>query len=153
MHPHRKIKIAVIILIIAALVGFTDAIYLTIKHYLGELPVCTVVSGCEEVAVSEYSQIAGIPISLMGTIFYTVILILGVAWLDTRSTSILEKLPLITVPGFLFSVWLMYLMIAVIEAMCIYCVLSAFTTTVVMILSLWMHYTIRTQGYKKAIST
>lgn len=151
MHPYRKINVSVVILLVFALVGFTDAFYLTVKHFMGELPVCTAVSGCEEVALSEYSQIAGIPISLLGTIFYTTILILGVAWLDLRKMSLLQKLPLLTVPAFIFSVWLLYLMFAVINALCIYCLISALTTTTIMILSLYIHYSIRTQGYKKAI--
>lgn len=152
MHIERKINIAVLITAILALVGFTDAIYLTVKHYLGDLPVCTIVSGCEEVALSEYSQIAGIPISLLGTLFYLSVLILSVAWFDTKKLLLLQKLPLLTVPAFLFSLWLMYLMIAIIEALCIYCVLSALTSTLIMLISIWMHYQVRTQEYKKAIS-
>lgn len=137
-------------MIALSLVGFTDALYLTVKHYTGQLPVCSAVSGCEEVALSEYSKVAGIPISLLGTIFYTSVLVLAVAWLDTRKDSLLQKLPLLTVPAFLFSVWLMYLMFAVIDAICIYCLLSAISTTLIMLLSLWMHYTIRIRSIKKA---
>lgn len=152
MHPDRKINIAVFIIAILALVGFTDAVYLTVKHYFGDLPVCSVVAGCEEVALSEYSQIAGVPISLLGTLFYITVLILSVAWFDSKKFSLLHKLPLLTIPAFLFSIWLMYLMFTVIEALCIYCLLSAVTSTLIMLISLWMYYQVRTQVYKKAIS-
>jgi uncharacterized membrane protein len=152
MHPHRKINIAVLIIIIMALTGFTDAVYLTVKHYVGELPVCTVVAGCEEVALSKYSTIAGVPISLLGTLFYLTVLIVSVAWFDTKKYSLLQKLPLITVPAFMFSIWLMYLMFAEIEALCIYCLLSAATSTIIMAISIWIIYKMRTEGYKKATS-
>lgn len=152
MHPDRKINIAVFIIAILALAGFTDAVYLTVKHYFGDLPVCTVVAGCEAVALSEYSQIAGVPISLLGTLFYIAVLILGIAWFDTKKLSLIQRLPLLTVPAFLFSIGLMYLMFAVIEALCIYCLLSAITTTFIMLISIWLYYQVRTQKYKKAIS-
>ncbi|MEX0680001.1 MAG: vitamin K epoxide reductase family protein [Balneolales bacterium] len=125
----------VIALLVIAFVGFTDAVYLTASHYVGSLPVCAIVQGCDEVALSTYATIGPIPVALLGVLFYVIILISGVAWLDTRNPVLFRYLPFLTVPAFLFSMWLIYLMFFVLEAVCIYCLISAVTTTLIMLLS------------------
>ncbi len=110
--------------------------YLAASHYIGALPTCTIVAGCDEVALSEYSTIGPIPVAVFGVLFYTVMLIASVVWLDVRNSVALRYLPFLTVPAFLFSMWLVYLMIFVIEAICVYCFVSAGTTTLLMLLSL-----------------
>lgn len=128
----------VIAFFIIALVGFADAVYLTASHYIGALPTCTIVAGCDEVALSEYSTIGPVPVALFGVLFYTVMLVASVIWLDVRNSFLFRYLPYITVPAFLFSMWLVYLMIFVIEAICIYCFVSAGTTTLLMLLSIYL---------------
>ena len=128
----------VIAFFIIALVGFADAVYLTASHYIGALPTCTIVAGCDEVALSEYSTIGPVPVALFGVLFYTVMLVASVIWLDVRNSFLFCYLPYITVPAFLFSMWLVYLMIFVIEAICIYCFVSAGTTTLLMLLSIYL---------------
>lgn len=118
-----------------AFVGFSDAVYLTASHYMGALPTCTIVQGCDEVALSAYSTIGPIPVALLGALFYTGMLIWGMVWLDTRKNGVFRYLPFVTVPAFLFSMGLVYLMFFVIDAICIYCLISALTTTLLMLLS------------------
>ena len=129
----------VIAFVVIAIAGFADAVYLTASHFMDAVPACTMLEGCDEVALSEYSTIGPIPVSLAGVLFYTLMLVAGVTWLDIRKTTIFYYLPFITVPAFLFSIWLVYLMFFVIEALCIFCLFSAGTTTLLMILSLYMH--------------
>lgn len=45
----------VILLLVVALAGFADAVYMTAVQYMGELPVCSIIEGCDVVAVSPYS--------------------------------------------------------------------------------------------------
>jgi uncharacterized membrane protein len=118
-----------------AFFGFGDSVYLTASHYMGGVPVCTVLEGCDEVALSEYATIGSIPVALFGVLFYTGMLIAGFLWLDTRNSVYLKYLPFVTVPAFLFSMWLVYLMIYVIEALCLFCFLSAGSTTLLMLIS------------------
>ncbi len=126
----------VVAFVVIAFIGFADAMYLTASHYIGALPTCTIVEGCDEVALSEYSTIGPVPVALFGVIFYTVMLVASVIWLDVRKPVALRYLPFLTVPAFFFSLWLVYLMLFVIEAICIYCFVSAGTTTLLMLLSL-----------------
>lgn len=125
----------VILFLVIAIIGFADAVYLTAAHYLGGVPTCTVIEGCDEVAMSEYATIGPVPVALLGVLFYTLMLFTAVAWLDVRKSILFRYLPVITVPGFLFSLALVYVMFFVIEALCSFCLLSAGTTTVLMILS------------------
>lgn len=128
----------VILLLVVALAGFADAVYMTAVHYMGELPVCSVIEGCDVVAVSPYSSIGPVPTALPGAVFYTLILLTGIYWIDIRKTAIFKYLPFITVPAFAFSAWLVYIMFFEIEALCIYCLVSAASTTLIMLISLWL---------------
>ncbi len=128
----------IILFIVIAFVGFADAVYLTASHYIGALPTCTIIEGCDEVALSEYSTIGPVPVALFGVLFYTAMLVAGVVWLDVRKSILFRYLPYLTVPAFLFSMWLVYVMFFVIDAICVYCLVSAGSTTLLMLLSLYL---------------
>ncbi|MBT4209535.1 MAG: vitamin K epoxide reductase family protein [Candidatus Komeilibacteria bacterium] len=118
-----------------SLIGFLDAVYLSVSHYTGHIS-CSVVSGCQEVLVSQYSEIFGIPLALLGAAYYLFILINSLLYIDNQnkwSKLILSYLPIF---GFVFSIYLVYLMFFVIEALCQYCLLSAGTSTLLFILGL-----------------
>ncbi len=126
----------VLFLLIFAFIGFADSVYMTAVHYMGELPVCTVIEGCDVVAMSPYSTLGPIPVALLGVLFYALMLISSILWLDIRNSAIFGFLPLITIPAFGFSVWLVYIMFFEIEALCIYCLVSAASTTFIMLISI-----------------
>jgi uncharacterized membrane protein len=117
-------KLVVAILVIAVL-GFADASYLTIEHYQGVIPPCSVVEGCEVVLTSAYSFIVGIPVSLLGALYYLVIAVGVFAYLDTKKTVILKWTLALTVFGLLASLWFVILMAFIIKAWCLYCLGSA----------------------------
>jgi len=119
-----------------SLIGFLDAVYLSISHYSGAIN-CSVISGCQEVLSSQYSEIFGIPLALFGAAFYLFILINSLLHIDNKNKW--SKLALSYIPslGFLFSVYLVYLMLFVIKALCQYCLLSAITSTTLFILSIF----------------
>src|SRR3989344_9051477 len=79
------------ILIISA-IGFADATYLTTQHFLGSPVACSILKGCEQVTTSPYSVIFGIPIALLGSLYYLTILILAVIYLDSRKINFLNLL-------------------------------------------------------------
>lgn len=143
MMTQNKFFKPILVFIVLAFIGFSDAAYLAVQHYSGQLPVCSAVRGCDVVALSDYATIGGIPIALFGALFYSLMLVLGVAWLDTKKPIILKGLPILTIPAFLFTAWLMYHMFFSINAICIYCLISASTTTLILILSLWFYYKLR----------
>jgi uncharacterized membrane protein len=116
-----------------ALLGFADATYLTIEHYQGVIPPCSVVSGCETVLTSQYSVIAGVPVSLLGALFYLAILVGVFAYLESKKTSTLKWALLLTVFGLLFSLWFIYVQGVILDAWCLYCIGSAITSTILFV--------------------
>jgi uncharacterized membrane protein len=105
-----------------ALIGLAIAIYLTATKLAGGLPVCGVVSGCEDVANSQYSDTFGIPTAAYGVVYSAVIAVLGLAWWrlgDRRAILVAYGLGLF---ASLFVVYLTYLELFVIRATCVWCV-------------------------------
>lgn len=123
-------------IIIVSIIGFLDATYLTAKHYLDAPIPCSVFQGCEKVTTSEYATVFGIPVALGGSLYYLVIFLLSVAYLDLKNSKFLALVPWISIVGFLSSVWFVYLQLFVIKAICPYCMLSALTSTILFILGM-----------------
>ena len=112
-----------------SLIGFLDASYLTIKHYRGETPPCSLVAGCEAVTTSQYSLLWNVPVALVGAIYYLTILFLSIYYLDSRKSAILNLAATLTVVGFVASLYFIILQWLVIKAWCLYCLASAATST------------------------
>ena len=132
--PQKHVHLSVIVFaLIIALIGFADATYLTIEHYQGRIPPCSITSGCEKVLTSSYSTLFGIPTSLLGDLYYVVILIGLFAYFESKSTKILKWTFLFTTVGFGFSLWFIYLQVFVIGSYCLYCLGSAATSTILFV--------------------
>lgn len=121
---------------IAALIGFADASFLAIEHYRGVVPPCTIISGCEKVTTSDYSEVFGIPLALFGAIYYFTLLILIIAYFDLKKEAILKIAALITPVGFLASLYFVYLQLIVIQAICLYCMISAAASAMLFVLGI-----------------
>ncbi len=123
----------------AAIVGFLDSVYLTWIKLSNQEGVCSGIGGCEKVNTSSYSEIAGIPVALLGAGAYLVILFLFIV--ENRSKFWEENSPLYifgaSLIGVLYSGYLTYIEIAIIHAICPYCVLSAITILIIFIISIF----------------
>ena len=127
-------KLLVAIFLIASLLGFLDTTYLAVKHYAGTSLNCSVLFGdCEKVTTSKYSMVAGVPLALIGAIYYFTIFILSVAYLDTKHKKIIIIASYLTATGFLASVYFVFLQLFIIKAICPYCMVSAMLSTVLFI--------------------
>src|SRR3989338_2343895 len=122
-------NIIIYLWLIVSLIGFTDASYLSIKHYRGEVPPCFLSSGCETVTTSKYSTVFTIPVALIGSLYYLTVFLLSVLYLDTKRTIFIKIIPPLTTGGIIASVIFIYLQLFVLHAICLYCVISAFTST------------------------
>jgi uncharacterized membrane protein len=127
--------------------GFLDATYLTAQHYLGTIPPCVIATGCETVLTSEHNTIGGIPVALLGAIYYFVLFLLAALSLDMKR-GIIRFAVLLTPFGFLASLYFVYLQLFVIKEICFYCMVSAATSTALFILGLLV--IINCQGQKRA---
>ena len=122
---------------LVSFVGFLDATYLTAQHYLGFELNCSVFNGCDIVTTSEYSVVAGVPVALLGALYYFVLFIGMFVYFDLQDKRVLRILMLLTVFGFFTSLWFLYLQIFVIKALCLYCIVSATTSTALFILGMF----------------
>jgi uncharacterized membrane protein len=115
----RNLRIAAALL---ALAGIGVATYIAIAESGGGAPKCVVGGGgCETVANSEYSELAGINVAVIGIVGYVLLLIGALLPGDPgRFGGFLTALI-----GFGFSVYLTYLELFVIDAICQWCVVSA----------------------------
>lgn len=109
-----------------ALLGLGISIYLTYVHYAGIKPVCAVNGGCEKVQSSRYATPGGVPVALVGLIGYVAILVALLTPDGERSRVALVAL---TALGFGVSLYLTYLELFVIHAICQWCVGSAVLMT------------------------
>ena len=112
-----------------SLVAFFVASYLTILHFQESIPPCTF-SGCEVVLTSRYAEIMGIPVSLIGAIFYGLVLTLSLSLLTNFKTSILKFYLLMTTAGLLASGYFLFLQVAVIKEFCQYCLITEVCTLI-----------------------
>ena len=116
---------------IAAAVGLAIAGYLTYVHYAGIEPICAASGGCERVQSSEYAKLAGVPVALVGLVGYGAIL---TATLLPGETARLAAAWLALV-GLGFSLYLTYLELFEINAICQWCVGSAVIMAVLAVLT------------------
>lgn len=121
---------------IVGLIGFIDATYLATNFFLKITPPCFATGGCDVVTTSQYATILGVPIALLGALYYLFVLALWLFYVDKKQKRVLTALPWITSSGFIFSLWLLGLQIFVLEALCSYCIISALTSTLLFVFAL-----------------
>jgi len=113
--------------------GFADAAFLAIQHYRGGGLICGPFGDCGAVTTSRYSAFAGIPVALLGGLFYLALILLIVAYFDSGKERFLTLSAILTFPGFLVSAVFVYLQLFVLHAFCFYCMVSALFCTVLMV--------------------
>jgi uncharacterized membrane protein len=104
-----------------AVVGLGIGGYLTYVHYAGIKPICAASGGCEKVQNSRYAEVAGVPVALLGLIGYALILVTALIRGDVPAIAG----SFLALAGLGFSVYLTYLELFEIHAICQWCVASA----------------------------
>jgi uncharacterized membrane protein len=121
-------------ILVASTIGFIDSVYLAVLKLTENKAMCIQGSGgCWTVNTSEYSSVFGIPISVLGAAAYIVLIILTLS--DNKLSFLHGLAPQlsfgIATTGFLYSIYLTYLEIAVIKAVCPFCIVSAICMLVI----------------------
>jgi uncharacterized membrane protein len=109
------------------LLGLAISGYLTYVHYAGIEPVCSSISNCERVQSSEYADLLGIPVAVLGIAGYAAIL--ASLRLRVDATALLAYLAVA------FSAYLTWAEVFEIEAICQWCVASAVITLAIAVLA------------------
>lgn len=112
---------------VVALVGLADSIYLTVSHFTAEPVPCSLIEGCEKVLTSAYAEIGGVPTAAFGVLAYFAAFSLALlAAFGNRSMWTLFGVQVVIMAA--FTLWLLYLQAFVIGAFCQFCLISAATT-------------------------
>jgi uncharacterized membrane protein len=106
-----------------AIAAFGSAIagYLTAVHYGGGEPACFIAHGCAVVQRSAYSELAGVPVALLGLLGYVVVAV-GLFRDDELGRTVAAGSAL---SGAVFSIWLTVVELTRLHAICAWCVASA----------------------------
>jgi uncharacterized membrane protein len=115
-----------------AALGVGVATYIAISESGGGSPVCLAGgTGCRTVAESSYSHVAGVNIAVFGAIGYA--LLLASAFLANDAARLGGFI--VSLGGFGYSIFLTYIEVFKIEAICQWCVASAVLMTILFALN------------------
>jgi uncharacterized membrane protein len=122
-----------------AVLGVLVSIYMTIYKLTSNNAMCLGSGDCSTVNASKYSEVYGIPVAFVGVLGYAGILALLI--LETRAGRFFKNNSTLlifglAVTGFAFTLYLVYLEIFVIKALCPFCITSQITMTILFILTI-----------------
>ena len=123
----RKVSIAFVML------GLLVSIYMTIFKLTDNSSMCLGNGGCSVVNASRYSLFAGIPVAAIGILGYASLLTLHLN--EARNAFLRENASLLffglALAGFVFTVYLVYVEVTLIKALCPFCLTSQVSMTVI----------------------
>lgn len=121
-----------------ALAGIFLATYLLL-YKLGMIGALTCnVGSCETVNTSKWAKFLGLPVAGWGVAWYLGVFVLAMAWIQERfadSRGLSLAMLFMTGTGLIFSIYLTWLELFVIHAICQWCVVSAILVLVMFVLT------------------
>jgi uncharacterized membrane protein len=120
-----------------AVLGLLVSIYMTVYKLTSNDSMCLGSGDCSTVNASSYSEVNGIPVAVFGVIGYAAIL--TVLYLEKRNRFFKQNGTLLifgmALTGFLFTLWLIYVEVAILKALCPFCVTSQTAMTLIFIIA------------------
>jgi len=110
-----------LILAVLDVVGLAIAAYLSVVELSGGIPACGPLHGCETVAQSKYAWINGVPVAVYGVGLSLILLTFALAWWRTNLYGLLLAHYGLSLAGVIFEVYFLYVQIAIIKAVCVWC--------------------------------
>ncbi|MEK7569476.1 MAG: vitamin K epoxide reductase family protein [Patescibacteria group bacterium] len=130
------------ILLLAAC-GFFVAHYVYNKKRKQEYLVCPIKFDCNTVVNSDYSKFFGIPVEILGMIYYgfTSLSYLFLIFAPSSYPIFLSGTSIaLSAVAFIFSLYLMFILAFVLRRGCSWCILSAILCTLIFILTVILYH-------------
>jgi uncharacterized membrane protein len=125
------------LLVALVVVGLLVSIYMTVFKITSNEKMCVGSKDCSVVNASRYSEVNGVPVAVIGVAGYTTLLAL--LWLEKRPGFFKQNGTMIffgvSLVGFLFTAYLVFVEIALIKAYCPFCITSQVSMTIIFILA------------------
>jgi len=119
------------------IIGLLVSIYMTIYKVTSNDNMCVGSQDCSVVNASKYSEVNGIPVAVVGAFGYAALL--GILWFERKPGFFKDNGSMIffgiSLIGFFFTLWLVYVEIALLKAYCPFCIASQISMTLIFILS------------------
>jgi uncharacterized membrane protein len=123
---------------VLSLAGMAVSAYLTYGYFADNSLYCELGGGCDAVMESQYSAVLGVPQSVLGLLMYVAILAAALASVSRR-TSLRELSSIgvfgMALAGTVYSGYLAWLELYRVEAVCMWCTISALLLTGILIVS------------------
>lgn len=111
---------------ILALVGIGISSYLAYTRLAGTELYCAGSGGCETVNASVYALMLGVPVAYLGLAMYAVLLVLSLVQLAGKpQPAVLLAVFGLSLSGLIYSLYLTYVEVFILGAICLWCVASA----------------------------
>ena len=119
------------------IIGIAVSIYMTIYKISNNDSMCLGSGDCSTVNASRFSEVNGIPVAVFGIVGYAAILFVHI--FETRNLFFKKNGTLLifgmALTGFLFTLWLVYVELALLNAICPFCVTSQAAMTIIFIIA------------------
>ena len=123
--------------IMLAIIGLLVSIYMTIYKITSNDSMCIGSGDCKTVNASRYAEVYGIPVAVLGVAGYAAIL--AVLLLERRPGFFEQNGSMLffglSLTGFLFTLYLIFVEVALIKAYCPFCITSQTVMTIIFIIS------------------
>ena len=141
-------RLAPCLMVLFALIGLADAFYNSHAIYAGQRLWCPPpIDGCNIVANSPYARVFDLPLGYLGVVYYLFMLVLAALLaFDPLSRGLRLGTVLFGTVGVLASIVFMYIQFNFIHAFCIYCMISAALTVLLLVTALTHAGATRTSG-------
>jgi uncharacterized membrane protein len=116
---------AKILILIFSLIGFSFSLYLYLNRPNSSF--CTF-SGCNAVLNSKFSKTLGIDNSILGIFYFLLVGVL--AYLNKE-----KFLKIVSIPGALFALYLIFVMLFILKEICYYCLIVDFSAIIIAVFS------------------
>jgi len=122
-----------------AIAGLAISIYLTIEHYTSALTLACPESAtinCQKVTTSKWSHIAGVPVAVLGLVFFAAMVVLfsPPAWRRAHLDQVRVAAASVGVLSALYLVWIELFKV---DAICLWCTAVHICTLALFAVALW----------------